>query len=711
MTAGRIEPLLRYLSQAAPAVRTAFGDGPLLARFAQSRDEAAFAILVRRHGPMVLGVCRRILQDAHAAEDAFQATFLLLARKAASLTRPERLGSWLHGVARRTATRARVETARRRARESRVSRAEAVPADEDIVWRDLRPVLDEEVERLPPRYRLPFVLCYLQGRTNAEAASVVGCSRGTVATLLARARERLRRRLSRRGLGLPAGLLAAALAGQLEAAPVPAVLALTTARAAALFVGGNVSTHAAALAKGVATTMLVKKLSFMALTLLMVGLAGTGLGFATLRAPAQEPASAVVQPAPGLEPPPVLRDSRAVVQTTNFAVTAPTPEIAEQVARAAERNRKALAQLWLGREMPDWSEPCPVRVKITEDGTSSATSFQFDHGAVQQMVMLLEGPCDQILADLLPHEITHIVLACHFRKPIPRWKDEGAAMLSESAPSRARYEKALREVLDGDRRMPLRLLLASREYPKKDLMAFYAQSYSIADFLVQFWGRSAFLSFVGQGLTTDLDTVVREHYGFTKAEDLEQAWLRWVGEKRPEQKQDPRKEQLRGAASTSSDYATKPVQRERSTKPPARATSSKSPIPFPVGPAPVQALVSLDDNEICIRKTASTYKLRSGVSDKGQDVNYWEPVTMLTETRCQVAEVRVYDHRGEPIERKELPRLLTEEILALVSADGRPVDPLHLRLTREGALLFVVPMGSPPPSPPPPVPEPPRKAY
>src|SRR5262249_31616689 len=149
--------------------------------------------------------------NEHDAEDAFQATFLILVRKAGSLGRPELLGNWLYGVAYRTAARARAEATRRRFREVPLIDRD-LPAKEstpDGVWRDLRPVLDEEINRLPDKYRAPFVLCYLEGKTNEEAARQLGCPLGTVLSRLARARERLRLRLTSRGLTLSVGLLGA----------------------------------------------------------------------------------------------------------------------------------------------------------------------------------------------------------------------------------------------------------------------------------------------------------------------------------------------------------------------------------------------------------------------------------------------------------------------------------------------------------------------
>ncbi len=160
-------------------------DAQLLDDFVQRRDEAAFELLVWRHAGLVLGTCRRLLRDRHEAEDAFQATFLVLIRKAATISRRDSLGSWLHRVAVRIAQRARAQAARRMT----AALPEEVPAPEpkdDLLWRDLRPVLDEEVSRLPEKYRRPFVLCYLEGNTNEQAARQLGCPRGTILSRLAR---------------------------------------------------------------------------------------------------------------------------------------------------------------------------------------------------------------------------------------------------------------------------------------------------------------------------------------------------------------------------------------------------------------------------------------------------------------------------------------------------------------------------------------------
>src|SRR5262249_54392705 len=185
-------------------------DGQLLERFVACRDEPAFEALVHRHGPMVLGVCQRLLGNHHDAEDAFQATFMVLAKKAATVRPRGMVGHWLYGVACRTALEARVAAARRRARGKgyAMTRTPATP----IEWDDLRPVLDEELQRLPEKYRAAVVLCELEGKSRKEAARLLGIPEGTLSSRLATARRRLARRLARRGLDLSAAALATLLA-------------------------------------------------------------------------------------------------------------------------------------------------------------------------------------------------------------------------------------------------------------------------------------------------------------------------------------------------------------------------------------------------------------------------------------------------------------------------------------------------------------------
>ncbi len=248
-------------------------DGQLLERFVRFREETSFTALLQRHGPLVLSVCRRVLVNEHDAEDAFQATFLVLARKATCIRKRESVASWLYGVAFRIAAKARVHAARRRLREQ--EKPPLLPGDpiSDLILQELRPVLDEEVHRLPEKYRHPVILCYLQHKTNGEAARQLGWSKGTVSGRLARARQLLRARLSRRGVTLSGGMLAAALAPEADAA-VPAALGTSTVKAATLSAAGQtaaagaVSAPVAALVEGALNAMWLTKVKFTAFALL-----------------------------------------------------------------------------------------------------------------------------------------------------------------------------------------------------------------------------------------------------------------------------------------------------------------------------------------------------------------------------------------------------------------------------------------------------------
>ncbi|HYV34771.1 MAG TPA: sigma-70 family RNA polymerase sigma factor [Gemmataceae bacterium] len=225
-------------------------DGDLITRFLTNCDQAAFAILVQRHGPMVLSVCQRLLSDGHAAEDAFQATFMVLARRAASVMRSQPLAGWLHGVARRVAVRAAAQTTARQNRERRHIPMQSPTPPDDLNWQELRAVLDEEIGRLPEKYRLPIVLCYLEGQTHEKAAMELGVAKSSLTTRLARARDLLRGQLARRGITLSIGALTTALADHVFAAPMAALLAINTVKAAAsvaagkAVVGGLVSARA-----------------------------------------------------------------------------------------------------------------------------------------------------------------------------------------------------------------------------------------------------------------------------------------------------------------------------------------------------------------------------------------------------------------------------------------------------------------------------------
>jgi RNA polymerase sigma factor (sigma-70 family) len=206
-------------------------DRELLDSFVQRRDDAAFAALVRRHGPMVLSVCRRVLRQAEDTEDAFQATFLVLAKKADRLKRPDLLANWLYGVAYRTAQHARERAARRQQREREAATMPASRTDLESSLNELGRMLDEEMHRLPEKYRLPLVLCYLEGKTNKEAARVLGWPTGSMSHRLERARELLRDRLCARLATSPLALTPLMLLDMLRSVDLPPHLLQSTVQA------------------------------------------------------------------------------------------------------------------------------------------------------------------------------------------------------------------------------------------------------------------------------------------------------------------------------------------------------------------------------------------------------------------------------------------------------------------------------------------------
>jgi RNA polymerase sigma factor (sigma-70 family) len=260
-------------------VVSGMSDGQLLERFASQSDpdgQLAFEAIVRRHGPMVLGICLRVLGHYQAAEDAFQATFLVLALRARAVRKRESLGPWLHGVAARISRRALISG--RRIRNEPLPSGDLVdPATRELATSDLGAVLDEEVGRLPDRYRLPVVLCYLEGQTQEEAARTLGWTKGTVSGRLARAKDLLRHRLTKRGVAPTVGLLAASLTPQSASAAVPASLLLPTVRAAtAAALGGAeaglVTGQVASLARRALKVMLLGRLVRAATLIVLVGM-------------------------------------------------------------------------------------------------------------------------------------------------------------------------------------------------------------------------------------------------------------------------------------------------------------------------------------------------------------------------------------------------------------------------------------------------------
>jgi RNA polymerase sigma factor (sigma-70 family) len=278
----QLDPVVRHLYRMAGADPTAERtDAELLRHFIERREESAFTALLERHGGLVMSVCRRLLPHRHDAEDAFQATFLTLIRHASSIRRTEAVGSWLYRVAHRIALKAGTDMARRTVRERQSGPvAQAPTSSSEAALRELQSVVDEEVRRLAEKYRAPFVLCCLEGKTRTEAARELGWKEGTVAGRLAEARRRLQQRLARRGVALSAALAVVALAPSAEAALPPLVLDATRQAAlqyaAGSKVGGAISASVAALVRGATRTMWTAKAKTMTAVLLLLGLLTAG---------------------------------------------------------------------------------------------------------------------------------------------------------------------------------------------------------------------------------------------------------------------------------------------------------------------------------------------------------------------------------------------------------------------------------------------------
>ncbi len=276
-------PALRYIRRLMGVCHLAqVTDRQLLQRFLSDRDEDAFAALMERHGHLVFKVCRLVLGHQQDAEDAFQATFLVLARHAGSIRQAETVGSWLYRVAYRVAAKAGAQMVKRRTHERRIGTKVQTEPDAELAWQELQAVLNQELNRLPEKYRAPFVLCCLEGKSGSEVAQQLGWKEGTVSGRLAEARKRLQQRLSRRGVILSAALCGMAVSQKATAAVPPAVVQ-STLKAIPRFAQGKgvgsgvVSARVVALAQGVTKAMFVAKLKIATLLLLAIG----GVGITT----------------------------------------------------------------------------------------------------------------------------------------------------------------------------------------------------------------------------------------------------------------------------------------------------------------------------------------------------------------------------------------------------------------------------------------------
>lgn len=220
----------------------------------------------------------------------------------------------------------------------------------------------------------------------------------------------------------------------------------------------------------------------------------------------------------------------ATYRTPNFVVDAPTAEIAQQAAVTAERCREEIAIDWLGQPLPRWYKPCPIKVKIGQIGAGGATTFSFDRGEVFGWKMTVQGTLERVLDSVIPHEVSHTIFACHFRRPLPRWADEGAATLVEHESEQRRQRLLLKQVMETNRRIPLKQLLAMKEYPQdmQNVLALYAEGYSLADFLVQHGGKVRYLQFLEDAHQHGWEAAINRHYKLSTVDQLEKSWDQWL---------------------------------------------------------------------------------------------------------------------------------------------------------------------------------------
>jgi len=451
-----------------PTAEALAPDADLLARFVHDRDGPAFAELVRRHGSLVYRVCRRV--SPSCADDAFQNTFVALARSAHTVRGPV-LG-WLVGVAGRCARKLGAAETVRSARERAFVPHPPAPADSD----ELAAALDDELSQLPPKLRSAVLLCLVEGRTQPAAATELGWSARTLRRRLDRAKAVLRARLERRGFA--------------PAVALGALSATATAVPPNLF-RAAVAAASAPPAKGLVLMAKLKLLAVVAAcALACAGFARTDDDQPPPPAVPLQPYRVTVGDGLRIDVPPLGPKARAeshTYKTANFVVTAPTEMMARVMAHEAEHHRKELAKKWLRAELPAWTKPCALNYTRALGATNGATTFTFGRKAgaptLETAEMELRGEFLKVLETALPHEVTHTVLASHLKRPIPRWADEGIALQAESPQSHADHDVKVRELLNAGRGVRLRVLFRMTDYPK-DVMVAYAQGHSVVRFLL-----------------------------------------------------------------------------------------------------------------------------------------------------------------------------------------------------------------------------------
>ncbi len=220
----------------------------------------------------------------------------------------------------------------------------------------------------------------------------------------------------------------------------------------------------------------------------------------------------------------------ATFKTRNFVVQTADPDLAALFAQTAEKQRRDLSIAWLGGPLPDWAQPCKIKVKVGETlPPGGATTFVFSNGQVYGWDMNIQGSAQRVVDSVLPHEITHMIFACKFRQPVPRWADEGAATSVEDISERTKYRRMLVEFLQTNRGIAFRTMVNSKDYPT-DAMPFYAQSFTSAEFLIARGGKQRYVAFVQEGINTDdWSGALRKYYGYQDLGTFQNVWLSWVG--------------------------------------------------------------------------------------------------------------------------------------------------------------------------------------
>jgi RNA polymerase sigma factor (sigma-70 family) len=601
------------------------------------------------------------LRDNHEAEDAFQATFLLLSRKAASLRQPDRLGAWLHAVACRIAGKA-LRRRWRRGVTLEPGHDSPMPVDTDgEAMRELRPVLDEAIRALLAKYREPIILYYLQGLTNADVARRLGCPLGTIATRLSRARDQLRLRLIRRGVVLPAALFPVVLSKAAVVSSAPIGLCKSTVAQAA----GPAAASITQLIEGIGKAMLVEKSRWFAGAIVV--LCACTVGLVSYHSGASEPGRPAVSPADTGDVP---KDKPAAIAVVNFIVECEEPRCARVVAEMAELHRKRIAEQWLGKELPKWTKPCKIQVKIKREGSQGATTMAFPDDGIS-LSMLLQGPLDRILADTLPHEVTHTVMATHFGKPLPRWADEGIAIMSESPEERTRYLRQAKDLVANDRMLKLKDLLPMRDYAK-DASVSFVQGHALTSFLVERTDRTTLLGFVKDGMEGDWNKAAAKHYGFRDLDEMDSLWRQWLAPAIP---------------------AIYPPKKEA-------ATDSYKGVPPAIGIA--IAGTAFDDRtgvEIIVRilRTESYSAKFTRYEERTSDGRtYYVPINAernqirTVESSYLAKDVKAFELDGTPIETTAVLERLKKEMPVLLSV-ARKVDPFYLQMIKAGTMILVIP--------------------